>query len=872
MEKDMKIIMKQIVRAAIAAVSVCLVLGGCEYAAQEAAGAAYGTAVIRIAPGGARTIMPTALTGKDVSRYVITLDPDTPDDTADDIVFGDNEGDDTSVITGEGVVFSSLVYGNWIVTVDAYRFIGEEEYKAAAGTADFTALPGALITITVNLLPIAIADAEGAAGLFVWNLSLPGGAELTAFTLGEHDFIADGNVGAILLNPGFYDLSITLINPETERSGGLYEIVYIYPGLITEANYDFREGGNAPFDLNAGMVITGNLNVTRTGPAGETSEYIVRAYYDADCGTELTGAAAAVNAQIDASGSVPYVLEISMAQYKSLAEEIVYLKADCGAGYRSGAQPVAAVQIPDPRGKTGANVSLSVIKTYTITYNVNGGSPLPGFPASTVVDYGAPYELAVNVQPPANLMADDYSFNGWWTASSGGVRLTDEAGASLASWTGSGDIPVYAQFDVGYSTRFDFNGVTVNGVSKVLVSKYRTIASSDEIPWPLPGREYRIVTGSGAESVAAITSVDYGKVFLGWYNEPSGGSPRTVSGMLVNPRRTFYAHWFDTEANQSDVWEYDSAAGSAAAVFSYVGEAVPCPALPPIEGALPYLFEAWGADGGVSRGSTPGGKGGYAKGTLVLNSASPPPPLYFYVGLKPYNPNASYNIPVTWNGGGRCGRSATSLWWTDGSGGGASSISLASGAWDNETVLARRIMVAGGGGGGDYTAGRDGGGFVGGSGAAAGGGAQTAGGAGWNPSDLATNGAWGQGGSGGKQDLSGWNGEGYSCGGGGGGGYYGGGGSADHMAGTGGGGGSGYVFGIDGAGNSVYENTLKLSFSQYQFQDGWTVAAARDFSGNVIAADGFVINPLDLDDNPANDGGGCIRVSYTYPVPVPEQP
>jgi hypothetical protein len=93
-----------------------------------------------------------------------------------------------------------------------------------------------------------------------------------------------------------------------------------------------------------------------------------------------------------------------------------------------------------------------------------------------------------------------------------------------------------------------------------------------------------------------------------------------------------------------------------------------------------YHLEVWGAQGGNDT-SYPdtvfGGRGGYSKGTVQLNSKTT---LYVYVG------------------GSGTGYLPGSNWGSTG-GGGGTDIRLQNGAWNSSTGLKTRIIVAGGGGG-----------------------------------------------------------------------------------------------------------------------------------------------------------------------------
>ncbi|THF73936.1 glycine rich domain-containing protein [Cohnella fermenti] len=172
-----------------------------------------------------------------------------------------------------------------------------------------------------------------------------------------------------------------------------------------------------------------------------------------------------------------------------------------------------------------------------------------------------------------------------------------------------------------------------------------------------------------------------------------------------------------------------------------------------------YKIQAWGAQGGGISPAYPGGKGGYAEGTIDLAVGDV---LNIYVGQ---NPSAKTG---GWNGGGNGGSGGSDIDYGY-AGGGASDVR------QGGTALANRILVAGGGGGSD-TAGLGG----------AGGGLASVN---TVASSVAvatqtTGNALGQGANG------------PSYGGGGGGGYYGGFGGEGGAPNNGGSGGSGYIGGV----------------------------------------------------------------------------
>ncbi len=248
-----------------------------------------------------------------------------------------------------------------------------------------------------------------------------------------------------------------------------------------------------------------------------------------------------------------------------------------------------------------------------------------------------------------------------------------------------------------------------------------------------------------------------------------------------------------------------------------------------------YKLEVWGAEGGAGDSASVGGKGGYSKGYIKLESGDK---LYIYIGGQGETV-ASGTSGGGYNGGGDA--TAGSYGQPAGGGGGATDIRTISGDWNDTTSLNSRIIVAGGGGGGGswYTgpsynfSGGAGGGENGQNGYGRSGnifgyaGSQTS--AGYASGHSSTYGGFGYGGIGKPASSSG---------GGGGGGYYGGGGSYC----AGGGGGSGYIGGVISY-NSDDAITL-LGYEEIPTHDGTDVMYGN--SGNGYAKISYY-NPDDLD-------------------------
>lgn len=249
-----------------------------------------------------------------------------------------------------------------------------------------------------------------------------------------------------------------------------------------------------------------------------------------------------------------------------------------------------------------------------------------------------------------------------------------------------------------------------------------------------------------------------------------------------------------------------------------------------------YKLEVWGAAGGNGWASTNylGGKGGYAYGTLNLNSAQS---LYVYSGGKGVGIKQVGSQPGGFNGGGAGG------YGRGGSGGGASDIRIGANTLEN------RVIVAGGGGGGAYQTG-----FYGGAGGGtngidgsgysttynAKGGTQSSGGAGSSYNgggNVGNSGSLGQGGAAASTNSSS-----YGRSGGGGGGYYGGGGGGFYAS-------SNYYYGQSGGGGGS-------GYVDSSLTDAETISGANSF----IDYDGSTVT--------GHSGDGAARITVLYIMPV----
>jgi hypothetical protein len=263
-----------------------------------ASGSLIGQVTLTVSNGAvARTILPTG--DSHFSRYELVFSRDG---------FEDISISNASGIESEGLSLE-LEAGDWIVTVRAYRTYQinntDQEYLAAHGSKPFTINPAQITPVQVDLAPIPVGT-DASRGIFTYQVSFPTGAE-GILTLGIYTAVLSdsGNAVSVEIDPGYYDLFISLTNAEG-LSAWVSEKVHIYSGLESRAEFDFSTE-----DFTAAVYLAG----TTVLPAGLAWQSIeggtVTAYSGADytsqLGSSLAGASWVIGVPASSAGSPIYL-------------------------------------------------------------------------------------------------------------------------------------------------------------------------------------------------------------------------------------------------------------------------------------------------------------------------------------------------------------------------------------------------------------------------------------------------------------------------------------------------------------------------------------------------------------------------------------
>lgn len=168
-----------------------------------------------------------------------------------------------------------------------------------------------------------------------------------------------------------------------------------------------------------------------------------------------------------------------------------------------------------------------VLKSYTVTWNPNGGSVSP---TSTTKTHGS----TLGTLPTPTRAADvqyTYTFKGWFTAATGGTQVS-------ASTTVTKDVTYYAQWTAtprSYTFTFNANGGRTPSPSSITKNYNEAIGT-------LP-------------TCSRGTGTTYTYTFAGWFDTSatSGGTQLTTT-TKVTSNKTWYARWTIAMRNYTVTW------------------------------------------------------------------------------------------------------------------------------------------------------------------------------------------------------------------------------------------------------------------------------------------------------------------------------
>ena len=289
-----------------------------------------------------------------------------------------------------------------------------------------------------------------------------------------------------------------------------------------------------------------------------------------------------------------------------------------------------------------------VLKSYTVTWNPNGGTVDP---TSTIKTHGS----TLDTLPTPTRAADvqyTYTFNGWFTAATGGTQVS-------AFTTVTGNVTYYAHWTAtlrSYTATFNGNGGSTpspSTITKTYGSELGTLPTCSRTGYTFLGWYTASSSGTKISSATKITgtvtyyaqwsinsyiltynvnggnavspnskSVQYGSAygtlptptknsdaeyiytFAGWFTAASGGTQVTANTTMNAYDTTIYAHW--TATTRSYTINYQTTYGSLNRTSQSVayGSKGSCTlTMPANDAQYTYTFQGWytAANGGGTK-------------------------------------------------------------------------------------------------------------------------------------------------------------------------------------------------------------------------------------------------------------------------------
>lgn len=208
------------------------------------------------------------------------------------------------------------------------------------------------------------------------------------------------------------------------------------------------------------------------------------------------------------------------------------------------------------------------LKSYTVTWNGNGGTPSKSSSSFH-------YNDALGTLPTCTRTG--YTFLGWYTASSGGTKISTTTVVTKS-------ITYYAQWSINsYTLTFNPNGGTVTPTSKSL--------------------EYNSAYGTLPTPIRA-SDAQYTYTFAGWYTAATGGTQVTAATKMAAKDTTIYAHW--TSNTRSYTVSYQTTYGTlnrTSQSIAYNSKGSCTLTMPSNNAQYTYTFRGWytAANGGGTK-------------------------------------------------------------------------------------------------------------------------------------------------------------------------------------------------------------------------------------------------------------------------------
>lgn len=266
------------------------------------------------------------------------------------------------------------------------------------------------------------------------------------------------------------------------------------------------------------------LNYSANGGTGTTTAQTLTQYYNSN--GNITDPAFTTRAALTKTGYTFYRWSSVKSSTGSYA---------AGATYKFGSlASVTGTTVADTLTATWT------ANTYTVTFNANGGGT-PS-PASKTVTYDSTYGTL------ATISRTGYTFNGWYTATSGGTKIATTTTVAITA-----NQTLYAQWTINsYTVSYNANGGTStlpstqsgNYATSVTLAAAMTKSNTTANGYKVTYNANGVGTAPSAVTVTDTTSYTFDKWALG----SASGTKYAAKASYTIPasNSTFYATWSQT--------------------------------------------------------------------------------------------------------------------------------------------------------------------------------------------------------------------------------------------------------------------------------------------------------------------------------------
>lgn len=371
---------------------------------------------------------------------------------------------------------------------------------------------------------------SGGAATFTWYIDMPACTNSISHWAGGFNN-GEGNNGSKTM----FNLTYTSFTAYPGNS-----ITYNSSRATTIPNGFALSSSIGSSNWNNGTWKTYTMPVTLTQPASNTSmqyDYYPNSYsisYTMNGGTNSSSNPSSYNVLYGVTFANPSRTGYTFKNWTIGGTAVTGINPGANASFSSSSDLYSKLSSRTTGNKTV--VANWTANTYTVNFNANGGSTPT---ASKTVTYASTYGT---LPTPTR---DGYDFNGWYTAASGGSKITSSTTVSITSTQ-----TLYAQWSAKtYTITYDANGGTgapdaqtkTHGIDLVLSTTEPTRANEKQNTFTV-----MFTDKDGYLNIPSRTCETYNKyTFTGWDEEKNVMMASYAPGgkYTANASATLYANW-----------------------------------------------------------------------------------------------------------------------------------------------------------------------------------------------------------------------------------------------------------------------------------------------------------------------------------------